>query len=153
MALLRSGLRRSRARIVAAGVADPGYADRVEAYLERHRAYLDAVAPTPFLDDTTTKNVLIADGTLSGIVDVDYLCFGDPLLTVALTRMALLARGWDTDYIDYWCAALARAAPRPILDLYTARISRSISWPNSGTPIIALSPRRSMRRISPIWKG
>jgi len=121
MALLRASLHRSRARIVAAGVADPGYADRVEVRLERHHAYLDAVAPTPFLDDTTTKNVLIADGALSGIVDVDYLCFGDRLLTVALTRMSLLARGWVTDYIEHWCAALALpAAPRPILDLYTA---------------------------------
>ena len=43
-----------------------------------------------------------------------------PLLTVALTRMSLLARGWGTDYIDYWCAALPRAVPRPLLDLYTA---------------------------------
>lgn len=119
-ALLRSSLRRSRARIVAAGVADPGYADRVEAHLARHGAYLDAVAPTPFLDDTTTKNVLIVDGRLSGIVDVDYLCFGDSLLTVALTRMSLLSREWELDYIEAWCAALPRAVPRPILDLYTA---------------------------------
>lgn len=109
------------ARIVAAGVADPRYVDRVEARLERHGAYLDAVAPTPFLDDTTTKNVLIADGRLSGIVDVDYLCFGDRLLTVALTRMSLLSRAWDTAYIKAWCAALPPpAAPPAILDLYTA---------------------------------
>lgn len=99
MALLRSSLSRGGARIVAAGVADSRYADRVEARLERHGAYLDAVTPTPFLDDTTTKNVLITAGRLSGIVDVDYLCFGDPVLTVALTRMSLLSRAWEIDYI------------------------------------------------------
>jgi Ser/Thr protein kinase RdoA (MazF antagonist) len=120
-ALLRGQIQQNRARIVAAGVADPRYADRVAARLETYSAYLDAVTPAPFLDDTTTKNVLIADGRLSGIVDADYLCFGDRLLTVALTRMSLLSRGWATDYIDFWCAALGPgAAPRPILDLYTA---------------------------------
>jgi hypothetical protein len=72
------------------------------------------------LDDTTTKNVLISDGRLRGIVDVDYVCFGDPLFTVALTRMALLSMGADLEYTDAWCAALALDAhERAALTLYT----------------------------------
>ena len=77
--------------------------------------------PRPFLDDTTTKNVLIADGHLTGIVDVDCVCFGDPLFTVALTRMALLSRAYPTDYIEAWCDHLElSAAQQAALDLYTA---------------------------------
>lgn len=45
-------------------------------------SYTSEVKPTPFLDDTTTKNVIINDGKLSGIVDVDYVNFGDHLLTL-----------------------------------------------------------------------
>ena len=43
------------------------------------RAELDALSPVPFLHDTTTKNVIVTpEGSFSGIVDVDDLCFGDP---------------------------------------------------------------------------
>lgn len=78
---------------------------------ERHRteglsAYFSQVPPTPFLDDVTTKNVLVYEGKLSGIVDVDWVCFGDPLFTVALTRAAILSAGYPPDYTDHWCALL-----------------------------------------------
>ena len=54
-------------------------------------------------------------------MDVDWLCFGDPLFTVALTRMALLSRGWETAYIDDWLELLdVDAAQRATLELYTA---------------------------------
>lgn len=74
-----------------------------------------------FLDDTTTKNVLIDQGQLSGIVDVDTVCFGDPLLTPALTQMALLKSAFDTDYISFWAEALLlNLGGRRHLALYTA---------------------------------
>ncbi|HEX8732709.1 MAG TPA: phosphotransferase, partial [Ktedonobacterales bacterium] len=60
-----------------------------------------------FLDDTTTKNVLVHEGALSGVVDTDYVCFGDPLFTLALTRVALFAHDLDPDYADQWEALLA----------------------------------------------
>ena len=120
-ALLRADLARTRARLAAADLVDPALADRIAARLPNHEPYLAQVPPTPFLDDTTTKNVLIHEGQLTGIVDVDCVCFGDPLFAVALTRMALLSRNFATDYIDYWCADLdLRPARRAALDLYTA---------------------------------
>jgi hypothetical protein len=45
-------------------------------------------------------------GRLSGIVDVDWLCFGDSLFTIALTRAALLSSGADPEYTDHWCKML-----------------------------------------------
>ena len=53
--------------------------------------YLSKVSPTAFLDDTTTKNVIVSEkGELSGICDLDEMCFGDTLHSLAITKMSLL---------------------------------------------------------------
>jgi hypothetical protein len=65
--------------------------------------------------------VIIHNGRLSGIVDVDEICFGDPLTTPALTQMSLLASGYPTDYVDFWCDALELDhAQRRAVVFYTA---------------------------------
>jgi aminoglycoside phosphotransferase (APT) family kinase protein len=111
---------RSRGRIRAAGLVDEGVVDAVEATAERFAGYLDRVPPTPFLHDITTKNVIVHAGLLSGIVDVDDLCFGDPLLLIALIRMALLAHGHDPVYVEEWLDIVRPdAQQRAVLDLYT----------------------------------
>ena len=33
----------------------------------------------PYLDDVTTKNLLVKDGHISGIIDVDWIGMGDQL--------------------------------------------------------------------------
>jgi len=38
-----------------------------------------AVPAICFLDDLTTKNVIVQDGVLQGVVDFDHVCYGDPL--------------------------------------------------------------------------
>lgn len=63
--------------------------------------YLDKVQPTPYLDDISTKNLLIDEGKLSGIIDIDWIGFGDMLTFVAMTRVALLNMDLDTKYVDY----------------------------------------------------
>jgi len=55
----------------------------------RVESYFDQVKPTAFLDDLTTKNVLVNNGELSGIIDVDFVCYGDPLLWVGATMAAV----------------------------------------------------------------
>ncbi len=120
-AVVQAELARSQRRIAATGLASPdlgcALADQIKAQMD----YLDAVLPQPFLDDTTTKNVLIDQGQLSGIVDVDCLCFGDRLFTVALTNMSLLNMGYSLDYIDSWLAHLSLTiAQRRAFALYTA---------------------------------
>ena len=104
--VVHSSLSRSRSRIERAGLVDPRHVDRLEALSACFAPYFGGIPPRAFLDDTTTKNVIICNGKLSGIVDVDVVCFGDPLLTVGLTQMALLSDGRDLLYIDYWCALL-----------------------------------------------
>jgi hypothetical protein len=91
--VVEASLARSRARIAAAGVVDPAHVERVAELVPSFGRHFAAIAPRPFMDDTTTKNVIVHEGRLAGIVDVDALCFGDPLFTVGLTRASLLELG------------------------------------------------------------
>ena len=47
--------------------------------------YFRTVRPLCFLDDLTLKNILVDRGALSGIIDVDFVCYGDPLLVLGGT--------------------------------------------------------------------
>jgi aminoglycoside phosphotransferase (APT) family kinase protein len=59
------------------------------------------IQPACFLDDLTTKNVIVQHGELRGLVDFDVVCYGDPLYWLALTRAAVLVEAleqlWDMD--------------------------------------------------------
>ncbi len=119
--VLEAGLERSRRWIRSAGVTNEEPVDRVARAATPFRDYFARVQPTCFLHDTTTKNVIIDNGQLSGIVDVDSVCFGDPLWVLSLTTMAMLSRGHDGVYIDAWCEALDLTSDeRSVLALYTA---------------------------------
>ena len=119
--VVTASLARSRRRIVAAGIIDDRVVDAVQAAARPFADYLAAVRPVPFLHDITTKNVIVNEGHLSGIVDVDDLCFGDPLLLLALIRMALLAHEFDPAYYQEWVRLVAPDARQTaVLDLYTA---------------------------------
>ncbi len=119
--VLYGSLERSRARIEAVGVIDVRQVERVTRKLDGYQSYFSQVLPRLFLDDTTTRNVIVHNGKLSGIVDVDCVCFGDGLLPIALTRMALINMQADLDYINYWCEAVkVTEQQKEVLDLYTA---------------------------------
>ena len=78
----------------------PGTHATWEALLAKHprlseapadlHSYLKAVKPALFLDDITGKNVIIEDGELAGLIDLDYVCYGDPLYWLALTHVGLV---------------------------------------------------------------
>ena len=118
-AVVAASLARSRARIRSAGIVGESVIDSAEAAAARF-GYLDRVRATPFLHDITTKNVIVHEGRLSGIVDVDDVCFGDPLLLIALIRMALWANGRDLAYVGMWLDIVRPDAEQcAALDLYT----------------------------------
>lgn len=119
--VLSGSLERSRKRIETIGAVDARHVDRVTERLGRYESYFSQVEPRCFLDDITTRNVIVHEGRLSGIVDVDCVCFGDNLFTIALTRMSLLKSGFDLDYVDFWCeAAHVSDEQREVLQFYTA---------------------------------
>lgn len=100
--VVAADIERSRSRIVSAGLFDVSVAEPLEQLLSKLGGELDAMGATPFLHDTTTKNVIVTDaGTFSGIVDVDDLCFGDPRFVAALTHVALLAHERPAYYAGY----------------------------------------------------
>jgi aminoglycoside phosphotransferase (APT) family kinase protein len=94
---------RSAARCAEGGIVDPRCITRVRRHTEGLVSYFASIEPRPFLDDLTTKNVIVSQNRLVGVVDVDEVCFGDRLLHVGLTRMAFLDQGWDEDYIAELC--------------------------------------------------
>jgi Ser/Thr protein kinase RdoA (MazF antagonist) len=49
------------------------------------------VRPRCSLDDLTLKNALVHDGALSGVIDVDFACYGDPLLAIGATLASIAA--------------------------------------------------------------
>ena len=101
--VLDANLARSRQRIANTGLFGLDVVEKVAKLISHAREELDAFAATPFLHDTTTKNVIVtSDGLFSGIVDVDDLCFGDPRYVVALTEAALSAFGGSHHYTRHW---------------------------------------------------
>ena len=99
-------LDRAKSRISLNCVFSSDYIDAVSNKMALFDAYFAKIQPVAFLDDVTTKNVLIHDGRLSGIVDIDEISYGDPLFAIGLTHMALLYSGHDTEYIIAWMNAL-----------------------------------------------
>jgi hypothetical protein len=119
--VIEASLERSRQRMASSGAVDSTTVDRVYLHLRKFEAYFSRVHPKAFLADTTTKNVIVHEGRFAGIVDVDEVCFGDPLLTIGLTQMALLDQGYDTTYVSHWLSLVeASGEERAVVDLYTA---------------------------------
>jgi len=118
--VLDANLDRSQVRIEAAGLFDPAQVEIVRSAIAAHQGEIDQIAPIPFLHDTTTKNVIVTeDGSFSGIVDVDDLCFGDPRYPAALTLAVLLAYGGPVEYVSAWLRH-ARQQDDQIFRLYVS---------------------------------
>lgn len=83
-------------------VFDPEKITKVITVAESMKEELSSIPASPFLWDASERNVLVHNGKITGIVDVDELCFGDPLFVIALTSAALELEGLDTVYTDYW---------------------------------------------------
>lgn len=69
-------------------VSDGGpFADyrlRIHRQRIRFQPYFRNLIPICFLEDLTTKNVLLQQGKLQGLIDFDCVCFGDPLWMIGL---------------------------------------------------------------------
>lgn len=83
-----------------------GEVEEIISIVERLKAGLQSIPPRPCLWDVSERNVLIHNGKISGIVDVDDLCCGDPLFVLALTYVGLENEGYDVLYPNYWAEFL-----------------------------------------------
>ena len=94
-------LDRARALIKENGYFDEEKVTRIENQIPVLMGYFESVEPISYLDDVTTKNLLVKDGHISGIIDIDWIGIGDVLTFAALTHVALLNMECDTDYVRY----------------------------------------------------
>lgn len=83
------------------GFFDVSKVEEVSNILKEIQPYISSVKPIPYLDDISTKNLLIENGHVSGVIDIDWMGFGDKLTFVAMTKVALLNMNLDTNYVDY----------------------------------------------------
>jgi len=72
------------------GRLSPKFQERLSPILAQLESEITAVRPVPFLDDLTVKNVIIQEGRLQGIVDLDHICYGDPLFWLALAETTVM---------------------------------------------------------------
>jgi len=79
---------------------------KILAVANNLQADLLAVTAKPFMWDTSERNVMIDHDRITAIIDVDNMCFGDPLFVLALTYVALESLGLDTIYPDAWAKLL-----------------------------------------------
>lgn len=94
-------LERATERIVQNGYFDVEKVERLRGCLEQLKDYFAGIKPVAYLDDISSKNLLVHNGQISGIIDIDWMGIGDKLTYVALTNMALLNMEYDTDYVKY----------------------------------------------------
>jgi aminoglycoside phosphotransferase (APT) family kinase protein len=64
---------------------------RLRAVRRQIEPYFASRRPICFLDDLTIKNVLVENGELQGLIDLDVVCYGDPLLSVGTTLARVAA--------------------------------------------------------------
>ena len=106
-------LKTAESRIINGGYFSAKKVNFVREAARQMKDYFEAVKPAAYLDDISTKNLLIDNGHISGIVDIDEIAFGDKLTYIALMRTALLNMGYD-DLIcdDILCEMNADAVQR-----------------------------------------
>ena len=79
---------------------------KILAIANNLQADLLAVAAKPFMWDTSERNVIVDHDKITAIIDVDNMCFGDPLFVLGLTYVALELLSFDTIYPDIWATLL-----------------------------------------------
>jgi aminoglycoside phosphotransferase (APT) family kinase protein len=115
-----------------------GVEARMRALLARHADEIARVEPLPFLDDLTTKNVLIENGQLRGVVDFDWICYGDRRHWLGLTRMAVASDSPPESefYVEELCR-LCAVTPhdRAVIALYSAMFGLDfLAWYRTRAP-------------------
>lgn len=94
-------LERARERIARNGYFKVEKVERLLEQMAQLEEYFEEVKPLAYLDDISSKNLLIHNGRISGIIDIDWMGIGDKLTYVALTNMALTNMEYDRDYVRY----------------------------------------------------
>lgn len=146
--VLRDIIVRSEREILDHGLSDPKYIDLICEHVEEFGNYYRSLKPVSFLYDLNIRNVIVNDGKLTGIIDVDEVWYGDPLLAIGRGKTILLAMRCDLDFIDYWCEYLNLSVYEiKIVDLnallYCLRFMGTIGTKLNGNASIQTNPENA----------
>jgi aminoglycoside phosphotransferase (APT) family kinase protein len=100
---LQSIVSRSEREILSHGLCNPKYIGLVREELKKQTEYFQAFKPVTFLYDLSVRNVIVDNGIVTGIIDVDDVWFGDPLLAIGRGKTILMAMRQDFEFIRHWC--------------------------------------------------
>ncbi|MDF2958647.1 MAG: aminoglycoside phosphotransferase [Paenibacillus sp.] len=96
---------------------------RIYQMLELHKPYLLQIKANCFLDDITIKNVIVHKGELQGIIDFDWVCYGDSLYMISLTQTGIISDIGQTGalfYIEELCRlGGVDGQQRKVIDFYS----------------------------------
>lgn len=99
--------------------------------LRDHNWFLKSRKSHVFIDDLSLKNIIIHDGYLAGIIDVDWLFSGDILFFVAKVYSECTMHGYDFSFPDALLAMVEADMPKSVLDFYINLYCFEIlSWEN-----------------------
>jgi len=101
--VLQKIIRRSEREILSYGLCNPAYVDLIRDEIEKHMDYIQSLKPAAFLYDLSVRNVIVNKGRVTGIIDVDEVWFGDPLLAIGRGKTILRAMQQDTEFTNHWC--------------------------------------------------
>ena len=127
----------------------------VRRALDRSSARLEEIEPICFLDDLTTKNVIVHGGVLQGVVDFDVVCYGDPMYWLALTQVAILSdvgqpgQFYVDELIRLWAPSAFEMAN---FALYSAlHAAEFLRWPDDSRTHAAVARRDRLTRAARLW--
>lgn len=99
--VLNELLDRADLRIVQNGYFDSAKVAQLKDKMYLLDKYFINVKPVAYLDDISTKNLLIHNGRVSGVIDIDWMGEGDNLTFIAMTYIALRNMDCETDYVEF----------------------------------------------------
>ncbi len=143
--VLLSIVSRSEREILSHGLCNPKYVNLVRRQIERHEEYIETVEPATFLYDLSVRNVIVDNGKITGIIDVDDVWFGDPLLAIGRGKTILFAMKQDIDFIEYWSESLRLSErEKEMIELYallySVRFMGTIGTRLNGNPSMQTNP-------------
>ncbi len=95
-------LREIKRRNATTGIVKKKYIDLFEHLIDEHTSYFENVKSQFYFDDINYKNVMIYNGKFNGLVDLDYIAYGDYLESIG----RIMANGFGKDNGDYYTNAV-----------------------------------------------
>lgn len=124
------------------------YLAALEGQFVQRRSELGSRRPVAFLYDLNVRNAIVNNGRLTGIIDVDEVWYGDPLLAIGRGKTLLMLMQAETDFVTFWCDAWdLPAEERRLVDfyalLYAVRFMGTLGQVLNGNPSVQTDPEKA----------